>query len=196
MGAGGLGQLAFDPLVQAVDPGQRLVGFRAGAEEDRLLDLGGAGEALEGLVAGTGAQHRARVGERFEGADQQRPLAVEEADRALAVDHPGDRAARREVVVSSCILGRLARNATREAPEPSRPAPRRSLRLDQLVQLVGGEDLVEVLAESVSRSSAAAARSSRHSRLAASRARARRWASRASIIAATSTSRRVPSESA
>ena len=47
VGADGLGQLALDPFVQAVDLGQHRVGFLAGAEEDRLLDLGGAGEALE-----------------------------------------------------------------------------------------------------------------------------------------------------
>ena len=52
MRAGRLGQRALDPLVQPVDDGQRLVGFLAGAEQDRLLDLGGAGEALEGPVAG------------------------------------------------------------------------------------------------------------------------------------------------
>ena len=74
-------------LVQAVDPGERLVGLGPGAEEDRLLDLRGAGEALEGLVAGRGAEHRAGVGERFERADQQRPLPVEQPDRALAVHH-------------------------------------------------------------------------------------------------------------
>ena len=93
MAPGRLGQRPLDPFVQPVDAGQRLVGFLAGAEQDRLLDLGGAGEALEGPVGRAGAQHRAGVGERLEGADQQRPLAIEQADGALAVHHARDRAA-------------------------------------------------------------------------------------------------------
>jgi hypothetical protein len=51
-------------------PAEHLVGFGLRAEEDGLLDLGGAGKALEGLVRGSRAQHRAGVGERFQGADQ------------------------------------------------------------------------------------------------------------------------------
>jgi hypothetical protein len=54
--AGRLGQLAVDPFVQAVDRRQRLVGFSLRSEEDRLLDLGGAGEAGERVVAGVGAE--------------------------------------------------------------------------------------------------------------------------------------------
>ena len=94
MGAGRLGQLALDRLVQAMDAGEGAVGFLAGAEEDRLLDLGGPGEAPERLVGGAGAQHRAGVGERFERADQQRPLPIEQADGAVAVDHAARPSAR------------------------------------------------------------------------------------------------------
>jgi hypothetical protein len=71
-----------------VDRRQGLVGFGLGPEEDGLLDLRRAGEAGEGMVAGVGAEHRAGVGERFQGADQQRPLPIEEANGPLAVNPP------------------------------------------------------------------------------------------------------------
>ncbi len=131
--------------------GQRLVGFLAGAEQDRLLDLGGAGEALEGPVAGGGAQHRAGVSERLQCADQQRPLAVEQADGALAVHPPRHRAAGREVVVGivvavrhwcrECYLG-----SADSVASVGNGALEQGRRLSPLVQLVRGEDLVEVLA--------------------------------------------------
>ncbi len=85
MRAGGLGQLPLTRLVQAADDGQGLVGFLAGAEQDRLLDLRRAGEPLERAVGRARAQHRAGVGERLQRSDQQRPLPIEQADRALAV---------------------------------------------------------------------------------------------------------------
>jgi hypothetical protein len=89
MGARGLGQRALDPLVQPVHDGQSPVCLLAGAEQDRLLDLRRAGQSLERPVGRAGAQHRARVGERLQRPDQQRPLPVEQADRAVAVDPPG-----------------------------------------------------------------------------------------------------------
>ena len=179
--------------------GQRLVGFGAGAEEDRLLDLGGAGEALERLVGRPRAQHRAGVGERLERADQQRPLAVEQADRALAVDHAGDRAAGREVVVGvfAAVATVPKATAARRLRWKAWPAPARALpSWRPLAQLVRGEDLVEVLAgerlalERVGGEVVEAVAVGGEQRAGAAVGVARE------LIAATSTSRRVRSESA
>ena len=100
VGAGRLGQLALDSSRAAAAPCASTSSASARrAEEDRLLDLRRAREPLEGPVARAGREHRAGVGERFERPDQQRPLPVEQPDRALAVDPARHRAPRREVVL-------------------------------------------------------------------------------------------------
>ena len=173
MDARRLGQRPLDPFVQPVHHGQRLVGFLAGAEQDRLLDLRRAREPLEGPVAERGAQHRAGVGERLQGADQQRPLPVEQADRALAVHPARHRAAGREVVgrrlrrgtpsVPGMLL-RLRRTPRKARPRHARASPSASGVCSSCAAKISSRSS----RVSVSRSSALAARSSRHSRLAAS----------------------------
>ena len=61
------------------------------AEEDRLEDLGGVGEPLEGLQLGVRVRGGADEGERVERPDHQRPLPVEETDRPLGMDPAQDR---------------------------------------------------------------------------------------------------------
>ena len=123
---------------------------------------------LNGRSAERGAQHRAGVGERLQRPDQQRPLAVEQADRALAVDAARHRAAGGEVVGPRRPAGHLGREcysapaarAQRERAAPSSRAAPAGSRSSWAAKISSRSSRV-----SVSRSSALAARSSRQSRL-------------------------------
>jgi hypothetical protein len=96
-GVGGEGPA--NPLVEPVDEGERRVGLGPGAEEDLLEHLARVGEALERTHPAGGVLQRPGERDRVEGADHQRPLTVEEADGALAVDSSQDRLAAREVAL-------------------------------------------------------------------------------------------------
>src|SRR5690349_742451 len=146
-----------------MDRRQRPIRFTLGAEEDRLLDLRRAGEAGEGMIAGGGREHRPRVGKGFEGADQQRPLPVEEAYRPLPMYPPSHRSARRKVmlVVTHWPYSQPVYSASDNLVKLTNQYPNKWLgsrrfaaqgdqgragsRGGEAAQLVGGEDLVEFL---------------------------------------------------
>ena len=83
-----LGELAADAAVHGADAPGQAVGRGARAEGDRVHDLGGAGQALVGLVERAGVREEAGEGHRVGRLQQQRARAGE-ADHELAVD-PAD----------------------------------------------------------------------------------------------------------